>query len=58
MKGLAAIKIAVAPLSGRIMLYRHGKNPTLALEKRDVTDDVLAVVAEYKRRNRESKNHR
>jgi hypothetical protein len=49
---LSKIKIAVAPLSGRIMLYRHGKDATLALEKRDVTDEVLSAAAQHAERQR------
>ncbi len=49
---LSKVKIAVAPLSGRIMLYRHGKDTTLALEKRDVTDEVLSAAAQHAERQR------
>jgi hypothetical protein len=48
---LGKIKIGVAPLSGKIMLYRHGKDQRLALERRDVTDEVMAAAAEYARRH-------
>jgi hypothetical protein len=47
MSKLDNIKIAHGPLSDSIILYRHGKDPCLALDKRNATNEVLSVVVKY-----------
>jgi len=41
------IKLAVSPLTKKIMMYRHGKNINAALDKREAGRDVMAVLIEY-----------
>lgn len=41
------ISLGYSPLSNMIYLFRHGKDPNLALEKREAMKDVLAVIVEY-----------
>jgi len=41
------IKLAISPLTKKIMLYRHGKNAHIALDKREAERDVMAVLVEY-----------
>lgn len=38
------IKIAHNPLTNKIYLYRHGKDPTVALDKRDAEADVFIAL--------------
>lgn len=41
------IKLGYSPLSDSIYIYRHGKDSKLALDKREATSDVHAVIVEY-----------
>lgn len=41
------IKIGVSPLTGNIHLYRHGKDPSCALEKRDAESDVMYALVQH-----------
>ena len=47
MSALDKIKLTRAPLSGRIVLARIGKNPLVALEKRDATSEFFQTVVSY-----------
>jgi len=47
MSVLNKIKLAHSPLTDSIYLYRHGKDPALALEKRDAEAAVMAVLVEH-----------
>ena len=44
---LNKVKLGYAPLSDRIYLYRHGKDPNVALDKREAEADVMAVLVEH-----------
>ena len=44
---LSKIKLGYSPLSDSIYLYRHGKNPNMALDKRPAEADVMAVLVEH-----------
>lgn len=41
---LNKIKIGHSPLTDSIFLYRHGKDPALALDKREAEADVIGVL--------------
>lgn len=45
--GLKNIKLGYSPLSDSIVLYRHGKDRTLALDKRDAEAEVMSVLVQY-----------
>lgn len=45
-RGLDNIKLAFSPLSETIYLFRHGKNETLALDKRAAEHDVMRVLVD------------
>lgn len=44
---LNKIKLGHSPLSDSIYLYRHGKDPNLALDKRGAEADVMAVLVKH-----------
>lgn len=44
---LENIKLGHSPLTDTIYLYRHGKDPALALDKREAEGDVMAVLIEH-----------
>lgn len=44
---LDKIKLTHSPLTDSIYLYRHGKDPALALEKRDAEADVFSVLVDH-----------
>lgn len=44
---LSKIKLGHSPLTDTIFLYRHGRDPTLALEKREAEADVMAVLVAH-----------
>lgn len=44
---LSKVKLGYSPLSDSIYLYRHGKNPNMALDKRPAEADVMAVLVEH-----------
>lgn len=44
---LDKIKIGHSPLTDRIMLYRHGKDPRTALESREAEADVMGALVEH-----------
>jgi hypothetical protein len=44
---LENIKIGHSPLTDSLFIYRHGKDPRLALDKREAKRDVLTAVIEY-----------
>ena len=41
---LHSIKLGHSPLTDTIFLYRHGKDPDLALDKREAESDVMSVL--------------
>lgn len=46
MSSLDKIRLGYSPLSQTIHLYRHGKDPNVALEKREAEFDVLQVITD------------
>ena len=44
---LDKVKLGHSPLTDTIFLYRHGKDPALALDKREAEADVMAVLVAY-----------
>ena len=44
---LKNIKLGYSPLSDSIYLYQHGKDPALALDKREAEADVMAVLVKH-----------
>ena len=44
---LNKVKLGYTPLSDSIYLYLHGKNPHVALDKREAEADVMAVLVEH-----------
>lgn len=44
---LNKIKLGHSPLTDTIFLYRHGKDPALALDKRNAEADVMAVLVAH-----------
>tara|TARA_Y100000310_G_C20642762_1_gene794887 strand:+ start:1444 stop:1665 length:222 start_codon:yes stop_codon:yes gene_type:complete len=44
---LDKIKLAHSPLTGRLMMYRHGKDERVALEKRDAEKDIMCALVDY-----------
>jgi hypothetical protein len=48
---LENITIGHSPLSDSLFLYRHGKDPHLALDKREAKVDVLAAIIQYMMHN-------
>lgn len=44
---LNKIKLGHSPISDTIFLYRHGKDPTLALDKREAEADVMSVLVTH-----------
>lgn len=44
---LKKVKLGHSPLTDTIFLYRHGKDPALALDKREAEVDVMAVLVEH-----------
>lgn len=47
MTELGKIKLGHSPLTDTIFLYRHGKNPEVALDKRDAEADVMSVLIDH-----------
>ena len=41
---LNKIKLGHSPLTDKIFIYRHGKDPGLALDKRNAEEDVFSVL--------------
>lgn len=48
---LDKIKLGHSPLTDTIFMYRHGADPTLALDKREAEADVMAVLVEHMMHN-------
>ena len=48
---LNKVKLGHSPLTDTIFLYRHGKDPRAALDKRDAEADVMAVLVEHMMHN-------
>lgn len=46
MSDLSKIRIGFSSLSGKCYLYRHGKDPQVALDKREATPEVQAAIVE------------
>lgn len=44
---LSKIKLGHSALTDRIFLYRHGKDPNVAIEKRNAEADVMAVLVDH-----------
>jgi len=44
---LSKIKIGFSPLSGDLYIFRRGKDPNLALDKREAQRDVIEAVIRY-----------
>lgn len=47
MQDLNKIKLAYSQLSDTMVLYRHGKDPALALDKRNAEQDVMTTIIQY-----------
>lgn len=47
MADLSKVQIRVAPLSGRVVLARFGKDDRVALETRDAMNDFLQALCGY-----------
>lgn len=47
MGNLAKVQIRVAPLSGRVVLARFGKDERVALDTRDAMNDFLQALCSY-----------
>ena len=47
MSALNNIALRVAPLSGRVVLSRFGKDPNVALETRDAQSEFLQTIVAY-----------
>lgn len=45
------IKLGHSPLTDTIFLYRHGKDPALALDRREAEPDVMAVLIAHMMHN-------
>lgn len=41
------VKLGHSPLTDTIFMYRHGKNPALALDKREAEADVMSVLVSH-----------
>lgn len=41
------IKIGFSPLTESLFIYRHGKDETVALDKREAQADVMTAVVQY-----------
>ncbi len=41
------IRVGLSPLSNELFIYRHGKDPRLALEKRSATPEIMSTVMDY-----------
>lgn len=48
---LSKIKLGHSPLTDSIYIYRHGKDKSVALDKREAEKDVMAVVVQYMMHN-------
>jgi len=44
---LEKVKLGHSPLTNNIYLYRYGKDPNVALDKRDAESDVMSVLVQY-----------
>ena len=44
---LKNVKLGHSPLTDTIFLYRHGKDPAFALDKREAEADVMAVLVDH-----------
>lgn len=44
---LNKIKIGHSPLTDTIFLYRHGKDPAMALDKREAEADVMSALVQH-----------
>lgn len=44
---LKKVKIGVSPIGGTIYIYREGKTPGVAVEKREAEADVMMAVARH-----------
>lgn len=44
---LDSVKLGHSPMTDTIFLYRHGKDPALALDKREAEADVMAVLVAH-----------
>ena len=49
------IKIGVSALDGTVSLYRHGKDPGLALEQRSASADLFSALVAHMFFNTENK---
>jgi len=47
MTDLSKIKLGVSPLTGAVFLYRHGKDQSVALEKRGAEADMMIAFVEF-----------
>ena len=41
------VRVGYSPLSQQLFLYRHGKDREVALEKREATGEIMAVMVTY-----------
>ena len=44
---LENVRLGHSPLTDTIFLYRHGKDPAFALDKRGAEADVMAVLVDH-----------
>ena len=51
MVDLRKIRLGHSPLTDTIFLYRHGKDPGFALDKREAEADVMAVLIDHMMHN-------
>lgn len=47
MSSVHRYKIGVSPLTGEIYLYRHGTDPSIALDKRPAEAEVMQAIASH-----------
>lgn len=41
------IRVGYSPLSEQLFIYRYGKDREVALEKREATGEIMAVIIQY-----------
>lgn len=44
---LSKITIGCSPLTGKLYLYRHGKDGAVALDKREATQEVQKAIVDF-----------
>lgn len=46
MTDLSKVRIGFSPLTGNCFIYRHGKDTTVALDKREATPEVQKAIVD------------